>query len=209
MESIVQKKYGTTLRYEFGEEDALFTYSDRSGEVSSRFRYEDADVSKSSTATMRYSHFYRTGMFLYMFALAAALLHHNFFPSEPEIVGTVIDTIASVMVLAGIALCLWRVEIKYTLLNVADGKLRIMQDPNHDGIIDILKTRWRARLRELHGFVNFANDREKELQKFLWLKQIGVIDAEEFQNLTDKLRLFMPKTSFRNPAMSKPENLMH
>ncbi|HEU5046232.1 MAG TPA: hypothetical protein VFT64_00140 [Rickettsiales bacterium] len=208
METITQKKHGVTLKFEFGDEDALFSYNDRSGALSSRFRYEDVDVAKPTSATMRYSYFYRTGMFLYMFSLAVALLHPSFFPHLTEVAGTAIDVISSVLILSGIALCLWRVEVRYTLLNVADGKIRIMDGTHHDRIMEMIKTRWRARMRELHGFVNFANDREKEMQKFAWLKQIGVIDAEEFQSFTEKLRLFMPKTSFRNPV-TRPENLVH
>ena len=87
--------------------------------------------------------------------------------------------------------------VKYTILPVspmAPGvggvPIRIMEAASHAAILDEIKTRWRGRLKQLHGGINFANDVEKEIAKFSWMKRHAIITEGEYREAVDMLRAY-------------------
>jgi hypothetical protein len=87
--------------------------------------------------------------------------------------------------------------IKYTMLPMrpqppGSGKqlIRIIDGKSHATILERIKTRWKARLKQLHGAINFSNDVNKEIAKFTWMKDHAIITEGEYSEAVGKLRAY-------------------
>lgn len=75
---------------------------------------------------------------------------------------------------------------EFTILPVTKGVIRVLQDPQHDRLIDEMKQRRHAALRA-QAVIDRGNSPQGELRKFTWLKEQGAITAREFEDFRNKL----------------------
>ena len=58
-----------------------------------------------------------------------------------------------------------------------------MRDKDHDRLIREIVARRNTYLKAKYGKVNTENDREREIAKFAWLRRLGAISQEEFDEV--------------------------
>jgi hypothetical protein len=70
-------------------------------------------------------------------------------------------------------------------------RIRIIQDKNHDRILERIRSGRIARLRKLHLAVDFDNDPAAEVKKFRRLLDQGIIDDTEYLRAIGQLEARM------------------
>jgi hypothetical protein len=190
-----QSRLGVRLRFQFGLEQLTYTLRDRTGELQFSVPYEAINILAPTRFVSNNRPFVRRLYFIPVILVVASLILSKF--DKPLSGGLAVLGVASIVGIVGGAF--FRLfAIKYTMLvmspkppGIATNKIKIIDDASHSVILEEIKTRWRARMRDLHGSVNFVNDPDKELAKFGWLKQQGVVTEEEYREAVEKLRAYV------------------
>src|SRR6185312_14046774 len=85
--------------------------------------------------------------------------------------------------------------VGYTLLGTSPGPgggannlIRIIKNKDHDAVVGEITARWKKRMRKLHSAINPANDPDKEIARFSWMKEAGVISEEELRSAVAQVR---------------------
>jgi len=191
---IVQNKFGNRLTFEFGPERLQYACRDANGERRFPVPYETIDVTTASSATISNPEFIQRMLLvpLVLWVLSIILARSN-----PAISGVMFNAAAEL----GIFLLVCKffgvfavefAEIPLTAPPLGTGELslRIVRNKDFDAIMPELTRRWKARMQEIHGTVDFNNDADSELDKFRWLKLHEVIDEAEFTRIAEQLRTY-------------------
>lgn len=191
---IVQNKFGNRLTFEFGPERLQYACRDANGERRFPVPYETIDVTTASSATISNPEFIQRMLLvpLVLWVLSIILARSN-----PAISGVMFNAAAEL----GIFLLVCKffgvfavefAEIPLTAPPLGTGELslRIVRNKDFDAIMPELTRRWKARMKEIHGTVDFNNDADSELDKFRWLKLHEVIDEAEFTRIAEQLRTY-------------------
>lgn len=187
--TMTQRKFGVWSQYRFEAKQLDYTLRDYSGELQFSVPYEAIDTAGASTLlvnNLRLLRILAVASLLAIFVIASVIHVGRTYSAGMAIaIGVWLATILLVRSLRLLA-------IRYTILPVpAVGKrLRIIVGRNHDAILDEIRARWRVRIRELYGSINFGSDSEKELARFSWMKQHAVITEGEYQAIVEKLRTY-------------------
>ena len=170
-----QRRFGTRLTYRFAANQLTYRIRDNSGEREFSVPYESINVVP-----------------LVIVGVSIAVQGTDKGASQYL---NLIGIVLFVALLGGRYLRLF--AVKFTTLQMTPtppgagtSSLLIIKDKSHEAIFEEIKTRWRARLRQLHGTINFANDANAEIAKFTWLKDRAVITDEEYRKAVEKLRKF-------------------
>lgn len=191
---IVQNRFGNRLIFEFERERLLYAWRDGSGERRLPIAYETIDVTTPSTATISNREFIQRMLLvpLVMWVLSMVLAGSN-----PTISRILFDCAAGlgILLLLGKFFGVFAVrfaELPLTLspAGASDLSLRIIRNRDCDSVLAELNSRWKARMKEIHGAVDYSNDTDRELDKFRWLKQHQVIDDAEFARISEQLRTY-------------------
>jgi hypothetical protein len=190
--TVTQRRFGVTVSYKFNAENIDCTFKDYSGERRFSVRYEAINVLEHSTMTVNNQAFFRktllfpTAMIFVSWAVSIAsptLSHGLGFLSVIIMVGLLIAKHLSLF------------AIKYTMLQMSPAPIgsgnhpiRVIFGELHDSIISEITSRWRLRMRLLHGNINLANDSERELAKFNWLKERSIITDDEYRAAEKSIR---------------------
>jgi len=188
--AIVQRKLGVRLTFQFGEQ-LTYTLRDHSGEREFAVPYQAINVLAPSTLVADDVQFFRTLFVVPILAVVACVALQA---TDGPLARDLGLLAAALIALLYVAKLLRVFAVKYTMLPVSPVSpgvgglpIRIMEDARHAAILDEIKTRWRGRLKQLHGAINFANDVEKEIAKFSWMKQHAIITEGEYRDAVDKL----------------------
>lgn len=193
-----QKRQGAKLTFSFSEEKLTFTLADTSGEKSFAVPYEAIDVFEPSTVTLQ-NLWLRRKLELYMalyflITLSIPVMHPN--PNGTwRALFLYFASVLVPLIVAGVAYHLAAARnwfaTKCSVFGIsgvaASNKIMVIFDKNHAAIVELLKARWRERLRKLHAPVNPANPQKAELAKFKWLKENGVISEAEYLAATSEI----------------------
>lgn len=189
--TVIQKKAGVKMVFRFDEDKLVRTHADHTGENQFSVFYEAIDIENTSGITAKNTRVYRQVLVVLLVCFGACTMLSSALKIDSYIVGFL--TILFSAAIAGILIAIYfkPLSIKYTVLQIP-GKtgvntIRIIHDRNRDAILEEIKARWMGRLRKLHGAVNFNNDLNKEVQKFRWLKDHGVISDPEYREAIAKL----------------------
>ncbi len=81
----------------------------------------------------------------------------------------------------GLACVVWAhfSKVKYSVFKAERGNVFVIQDKNHDKIINEINARRKSQLLDWYGEVNPENELEQEIGKFKWLVEQEVISKEE------------------------------
>ena len=186
--TITQSKFGVRLKFQFGVDEMTCSFRDYSGEAQFSTPYEAIDFLAPSTIITNNNRFvYRMLSIPIILAVVAGVALRS-----------VSATLSGALILVGCVLLILQFApkplklfaIKYTMLRAGGGKnvIRIIDDKNRSAVVDEIGSRWRGRLKQLHGNINFANDLDKEIAKFAWLKENAVLTDEEYREIVDKAR---------------------
>lgn len=188
---IAQHRFGVHLNFTFGTDQLTYSIRDFSGEREFSVGYEAIDVLNPSRLVVNSRQFVRGLFFIPLIGIILAVALHD----VNRVMATTV-TLVSVFAAIGLALArsLKLFAIKYTTLHMspvpaaAGGHpIRVIKDHSHGAIIGEINARWKARLKQLYGSVNPANEVDKEIAKFSWLKERGVITEAECRDALQTL----------------------
>ena len=167
----VQKRFGTEIEVDFRTEHICYRFRNRSGAFQHNVPYEGISNDRLERED-RSEYFRNVGIFLLLMSL--------------------IDWLAGAR---GIMLWGWLIlgaggiayyylsTIKFTVIPADGVALLVIRDKDHDRLIREIVARRNTYLKAKYGKVNTENDREREIAKFAWLRRLGAISQEEFDEV--------------------------
>lgn len=170
----VQKKRSTKHVFTLYDHYFNFAYEDRSGSSDGDIHY--ADFPQKSSIQIEQNEWLRNVGYLWM-ALGALQFGYAIY-SDASLSGK------GVWIVLGIACIVWSnySKIKYTVFRSGRSNIFVIQDKQHDQIIEEINARRKSQLLQWFGDVNPENDLDNEIQKFQWLAEQGVLSQEESEN---------------------------
>lgn len=168
---IVQKKKFNKHTFTFKEDHFNFAYEDKSGSGDTDMNY--ADFPQKSSIQIEQNEWLRNVGYLWC-ALGVFQLGYAIY-LESSISGK------GFWIVIGLACVAWAhfSKVKYSVFKAERGNLFVIQDKNHDKIINELNARRKSQLLDWYGEVNPENELEQEIGKFKWLVEQEVISKEE------------------------------
>jgi len=184
---IAQKKYGVRMTFRFDEDKLIRSHVDHSGENRFSVPYSAIDVENPSTLTVNVARRYTK-----LVAIVAVLALIMMLATNHSVNSRVFSILGWGFVIAfGVINYFKLLSIKYTVLRIsgrtATENIKIIHDNNHDLVYGEILARWRKDFKKLHGAVDHAADRKKELTKFGWLKDHSIITDLEYQDAVTKI----------------------
>jgi len=144
--------------------------------------------------------------------LAIAFLNHhaadNFFTGNAGMIRLLECAGVFLPVLFGLVYLTQRYTRKsFTIIPVSKGVIRVLEDAQHDDILEQIQRRRLLALRE-HAVINQLNSPQAELKKFAWLKEQGAISGSEFENFR-RLIIEEHEPAPPKPASKPPRETLH
>jgi hypothetical protein len=169
--SFTQKRVSARTRFAFGEHEFTYGLTDRTSarEVSADYFQVGGCVSRIKRPDRS-----GVGLAILIFLVGLAVLAIEVWlgilkPWSPA-------WLLPGMILTGLILTR---KIRYTVFQVAGEPVLIIEDKRLPKIVAELETRRRARLAELYGPLNLANDPRLEIRKIEWLVAESVMTREQ------------------------------
>ena len=191
---IVQNRFGNRLTFEFGPEKLVYASRNGSGERRFPIAYETIDVTTSSSARINNPEFIQRMLLVPLVVWVLSIILAS---SHAAISGFLFNVAAELGVFLLVCKFFGVFAVNFVELpltappsGAGDLSLRIVQNRNYDAILIELTGRWKTRMKEIHGTVDYSNDTERELDKFRWLKLHAVIDESEFARIAEQLRTY-------------------
>ena len=167
---ITQRKVSVKVSFDFKDEHFLYTIKNKGDTSQSKIHYSAVPFDEKYESEER-NQWYRNAGILW-FCLGSYLTYLNF--SEGK-------QIISLWLFVGTA-CLFAFYFsvkKFTRIPVGDGSIFIIKGKNHDEIIDKIESKRKEVILKEHESINMENTPENEVEKFIWLKDKGLISEEE------------------------------
>src|SRR5579872_874381 len=198
-----QSKFGTRLIFQFAADQMAYTIRDYSGERQFSVPYESLNVLTTASLVINKVQFYRTLLVIPLIVIGISIGIQSSDRAAAQYL-TLLGVVLFVVLLVGRHLKFF--AVKFTTLQMTPvppgagtTSLMIIKDKTHSAILEEIRTRWRARIKQLHAAINFSNDASKEIAKFAWLKDRAVITDEEYREAVGKLRAYATQTSRQPP----------
>lgn len=168
---IVQRKKSNKHTFTFKDDHFNFAYEDKSGSDDTDMNY--ADFPQKSSIRIEQNEWLRNVGYLWC-ALGVFQIVYAFY-SETAISGK------GFWIMIGLACVAWAhfSKVTYSVFKAERGNIFVIQDSNHDKIINELNSRRKSQLLNWYGAVNPENELAQEIGKFKWLVEQGVISKEE------------------------------
>ncbi|WP_334022387.1 hypothetical protein [Alteromonas sp. S015] len=187
----IQKKYSTKHTFTFFDEHFNFAYKEKSGEGDIDLNY--ADVPNKHSIQIQQNDWLRNVGFLWI-AIGVAQIGYALY-SEASLSGKGFWLLLGCLCLAWAAFS----KIKYSVFRTEKGNIFVINDKNHDSIIEEIKTRKNKQLLDWYGDINPNNELETEINKFKWLAEQNVISQEEAEHKIAQTEI-LSKESFELPG---------
>jgi hypothetical protein len=182
----LQKTYGKKLKFKFGEDQLGYTISDRSGEKEFSVPYEAINL-KDPTSLFVRSRLLRVILLLAVVYGGIACVAVNIHRTRDDPASVILVIVPLTAFFLAEFFCK-NVGKRYTIYQTSNkGPIQIMHGKDYSLISKGLQERWVARLKKLHGAINYDTDIAKEELKFKWLKENEVISEQEYQEILLKL----------------------
>lgn len=188
---IIQKKKSNKHTFRFMDDHFNFSYEDKSGSDDTDFHY--ADIPRKSSIQIEQNEWLRNVGYLWC-ALGVFQLGYAIY-SEASISGK------GFWIVIGLACIVWAhfSKVKYSVFKTERGSVFVIQDKNHDNIVDEIQSRRKSQLLNWYGEVNPENSLEQEIGKFKWLAEQEILTKEESETKIAQAEL-MSKEHFDLPG---------
>lgn len=209
---LVKSQKGFRLRNEFGFYDRHLSFMQDDGALSAfNIWYRDlphvSEYRKFSKSETYGAIVFAAGMILAI----AYLNHHasdNYFTGDAGLMRLGVAAAIFLPLLVGLVYLTQRYTRKaFTIIPVSKGMIRVLQDAQHDDILEQIQRRRIQALRE-HAVINHLNAPQAELKKFAWLKEQGAITGNEFENFR-RLIIDEHDPAPPKPASKPPRETLH
>lgn len=175
-----QQKAETSLTFELNEEGLNFTMKDQTIHKSELIPYEEITNKSHEYFEKNAGHKNRAIYFLvvgFVFIIANIIFKMKLW-AWMFLIG------------APIFYYLYRKSIvNYKVLNTDSGSMDIwvLDDANQDDIIKAIYNKRDAYLKEYYLEINYNNEGSSEINKFLWLKSMKIINEREFEVIKEEI----------------------
>lgn len=170
---IVQKKLSNKHTFTFDEASFNFAFEDKTGSDNVDMAY--AHFPQKSSVSIEQNHWLRNVGILWCIIGVLQLVLS--FSAEGPL------TVKTFWLMLGILCLIWfrYSKVVYSVFKGEAGNVFVIQNPEHDRIIDEINTRRKTQLLDWYGEINLENDPENEIDKFKWLSTEKVLTQEEAQ----------------------------
>lgn len=178
---ITQKKRSIKHTFTFEDDNFNFAYNDKTGSGDTDYNY--ADFPKKSSIQIDQNEWLRNVGILW--CLLGVFQFGYAFYEGASLSGQ------GRWVVLGLACVVWAhfSTIKYSIFKLERGNIFIIQDKNHDQIIEEIRTRRKSQLLSWYGDFDPDNDIENEIGKFNWLVEQGALSKEESEKKIAQAKL--------------------
>lgn len=167
----IQKKRGVKQTFTLRDDHFNFAYEDKSGSGDIDLNYVDFPL-KSSVSIEQNEWLRNVG--LLWIALGVAQIGWAIF-NDLSLSGK------GFWLMVGMACVLWAhfSKTRYSVFRTERGNVLVMQNKQHQQIVETLHARRKAQLLDWYGDVNPDNELENEIRKFQWLVEQDVMTQAE------------------------------
>lgn len=176
---ITQKKVSLKVEFDFHDEHFLYTINSNGNTSQSKIRYTSVPFDEKYDSEER-NQWYRNAGILWL-GLGIFGTCMNFSDGRHQI---------SFWAFIGAA-CLLAFKFstkKFTRIPIGDGSIFIVRGTHHDEIIDKIESKRKELILRDHESINLENDPNTEINKFIWLKEIGLLSEEEARKKIDLIK---------------------
>ena len=167
---IAQKRHSTRITFLFDDDELAYTIEDGSGRHTFRVPYASIPTDVDELIE-RNAWFRNAGIFWMCLGLLQIGMRWQ---QDRELHGSLWLTLGVVCVVV----YAFR-RTSYSIISTERGRVFIIRDQSHDRVMNEIDTRRKQHLRERYATVDLGNERDRELQKFDWLKEAGAISEAE------------------------------
>lgn len=175
---IIQKRFSNQATFFFGKDELKYTIKDSSGTQS--FSVEYGSIPKDMNELEEQNPWYRN-MGIFWVSIGTLQIAMRFFESG-HLKGSMWITLGLPCLLLYML-----AKTKYSVINTEDGRIFIIQNKQHDRILDELNKRRISQWRQWYADVNLSNESAKEIGKFEWLRDQNVISKDEYQDAVNTI----------------------
>lgn len=167
----IQKKRGVKQTFTLRDDHFNFAYEDKSGSGDIDLNY--VDFPQKSSVSIEQNEWLRNVGLLWI-ALGVAQIGWAIF-NDLSLSGK------GFWLMVGMACVLWAhfSKTRYSVFRTERGNVLVMQNKQHQQIVETLHARRKAQLRDWYGDVNPDNELENEIRKFQWLVEQDVMTQAE------------------------------
>lgn len=168
---IVQKKASNILSFDFGEDKFDYSVTDKTGSSETTVYY--GSLPNKPGLRIEQNEWLRNVSILWivlgLFELAMQFFYREVFVGK------------WFWLTVGVACYAWYrySRVKYSVFNCGDGSVYVIQGKDHDRIVSELMTRRKEQIRKVYGEIDLTNDPGREIEKFKWLLEQGILTKEE------------------------------
>ncbi|MBM5572228.1 MULTISPECIES: hypothetical protein [Deefgea] len=163
---IEQKKISHKHIFTFNKDALNFAYEDKSGSADVDIPY--ANISKKTSIRIDENTWLRNVGYVWMAVGLIGLVMNGWLLWLP--IG-----------IACVAISFYT-KVKFTVMQNEHGGVWVIQDKNHDSILEEIRIRKQQQLLDWYGGFNSENTLNQEIAKFKWLAEQGVISDLEANN---------------------------
>ena len=167
----IQKKRGVKQTFTLRDDHFNFAYEDKSGSGDIDLNY--VDLPQKSSVSIEQNEWLRNVGLLWI-ALGVAQIGWAIF-NDLSLSGK------GFWLMVGMACVLWAhfSKTRYSVFRTERGNVLVMQNKQHQQIVETLHARRKAQLLDWYGDVNPDNELESEIRKFQWLGEQDVMTQAE------------------------------
>ncbi|HEX3065741.1 MAG TPA: hypothetical protein VHQ39_09680 [Dongiaceae bacterium] len=207
---ITQRKFGRRTGFDFLPDRLVCTMRDTAGEFEFSVPYETIDVLAPTASIVHSNNGIIRTLAIIPFVIGAVAIILQMY--APAAAGPLLTVSLVLLALVWLSRFFQVFAVKYTSVPItrppagtSRKSIVIIKGKHHDAILDEIKKRWRTRLRDIYGSINFSVEPAKEIAKFNWLKDRGVISHEECREAIDKLQSFAVQNRPNLTEREEPE----
>lgn len=177
----IQKKRGVKQTFTLRDDHFNYAYEDKSGSGDIDINY--VDFPQKSSVSIEQNEWLRNVGLLWI-ALGVAQIGWAIF-NDLSLSGK------GFWLMVGMACVLWAhfSKTRYSVFRTERGNVLVMQNKQHQQIVETLHARRKAQLLDWYGDVNPDNELENEIRKFQWLVEQDVMTQAESEQKISQAQL--------------------
>lgn len=194
---IHQKRFSNKIGFSFGKDKLAYSVKDRSGTHTFDIYY--GDIPKDRQELEEKNDWYRNvGIFWVLIGVVQIIYRYH----ETGVLKGSVWLMLGVICFIVYAVA----KTRFTIIPTQSGKIFIIQNKQHAKILEEIEGRRKKQLYEWYGEIDFSNDPNKEIAKFKWLANQGIIDENEMR---DKINQIISANKKATPEPDLPGTLIN
>lgn len=191
---INQNKRSNRLKFTFNDDSFNYAYKDRTGSGDIDVQYAGFPT-KASVSIERNEWLRNAGL---IWCVIGVLQLGHAMVTGDSLQGR------GFWLLIGVICLVWYrwATVKYSVFRTQAGNVLVIQDREHDRIVDEINRRRKGQLLALYGELDTRNTLEDEIAKFSWLHEQDVLSKDELEG-----RLAQAHAAFQAPGPATSSQL--